>query len=108
MKPQSLMLLFRDGQEDAIIDGNRACKEGSGVSSGDGDVTGIAAESRSRRLGGGGCPVARLERNPSGLRSAIGCTETSVADKDLTIAAIVAVDGVPRLRRTLIRRMARR
>jgi hypothetical protein len=44
------MLLVRNGQEDAIIDGNRAGKEGRSVSPWDGDVAGIAAQSRSRGI----------------------------------------------------------
>lgn len=44
------MLLIRDGQENAIIHGNRAGKEGGGVSAYDGDVPGVAAQSRTSGL----------------------------------------------------------
>ena len=44
------MLLVRDGQEDAIIHGNRTGEESGSVSAGDGDVPGFAAQSRTGRL----------------------------------------------------------
>ena len=39
------MLLLRDGQEDAIINGNRTGEERGGVSAHDGEVPGITAQS---------------------------------------------------------------
>src|SRR3989442_13822486 len=99
------MLLVRDGQEDAIINGNRTGEEGGGVSADDGDVPGITAQSRSGGLFAGARPITRLKRNPGRLRRAVLGPTTGIADENLAGAAIGAARGRVQLRRILIRGM---
>jgi len=90
IKKQSLMLLVRDGQEDAIVHGDRMREESGGVSARDGDSRRITAESGTRGFCRGSNPVARLERNAGGLWSAIRGSETGIADENLAVAAVAA------------------
>jgi len=101
------MLLVRDGQEDAIINGNRTGEESGGVSARDGDVPGITAQSRSGGLFAGARPITRLKRNPGRLRRAVRRPETGIADEHLAVAAIGAARGSLQRRGNLIRGMAR-
>jgi hypothetical protein len=54
------MLLVGDGQEDAIVNGNRTGEESGDVSAHDGNVPGITAQGRPRGLCAGARPITRL------------------------------------------------
>ena len=96
------MRLVRDGQEDAIVNGNRTGEEGGGVSAHDSDVSGITAQGRTRGLCAGARPITWLKRNPGRLRRAVRRTETGIADEHLAVAAIGAARGSLQLRGNLI------
>ncbi len=100
------MLLVRDGQEDAIIHGNRTCEKSGGICAYDGDVPGIAAQSGPGRRCDGCCPVTGLKGNAGRLGRAVRRTETSIADEHLAVAAVVAARGRLQLSGNLIRGMA--
>src|SRR6266480_6710486 len=87
------VLLICDCQKDAIIHGNRARKKGGGVCAHNGNVVGIAAQRRASGPCGGSGPITRLKRNASGLRRAVRCADTRVADEHLAIAAVGAASG---------------
>ena len=100
------MLLVRDGQKDAIINGNRTGEEAGGVSAHDGDVSGITAQGWTGGLCAGARSITRLKRNPGDLRRAVRRIEAGIADEHLAVAAIGAARERLRRRRNLIRRMA--
>src|SRR5258708_28973534 len=97
------MLLVRDGQEDAIINGNRMGEEGGGVSAHDGDVPGITTQSWTGGLFAGAPPITWLKRNPGRLWRAVRRTEAGIADEHLAGAAIGAPPQRLLPRRNLIR-----
>jgi len=101
------VLLICDCQKDAVIHGNRASEKSSSIWAHDGNVIGIAAQCRTSKLRGDSSSIIRLERNPRGLRRAVRCADTRVADEHLAIAAVGAASGSLRLCGSLTCRMAR-
>src|SRR4029077_3002140 len=86
---QCLVLLVGDGQEDAIIHGQRTSEESGDVSPRNCCVSGIAAQGRPGRLRVGSRSIARPERNPGGLRRTVGSSEAGIADENLAESTVV-------------------
>ena len=101
------MLLICDGQEDAIIHGDRARKKSGGVRAHNGNVIGIVAQRRASGLCDSSCSITWLKRNAGRLWSAVRRADTRVADEHLPVAAVCAARGSLQLRGSLIRGIAR-
>src|SRR5260370_33051748 len=90
---QISMLLVRDGQEDAIIYGNRTCEKTGGICAYDGDAPGIAAQSGPGGLCDGCCPVTGLKRNSGRPGRGGRRPQTSIPDEHPALAPDVAARG---------------
>jgi len=92
------MLLVRDGQEDAIIHGNRTGEESGSVFRLRWRCARLCRSKPDRQAWRCIRPIARLKRNPSRLRSAVGRTKTGIAYEHLARPLFWPLAGVSETR----------
>jgi len=74
------MLLVRDGQKDAIINGNRTGEEGGGVPPTMATCPALLLKAGPAGFCAGARPITRLKRNPGDLRRAVRRIEAGIAE----------------------------